>query len=223
MVHHGGDNSAGLYAYTLQVVDIRSGWSERKAFLGRNEGAVKQAMEELLQKVPFAVKRVHFDNGSEFINEGMIALLKRLYAGTIQIERSRPYQKNDNRYIEERNRHQVRDTIGYGRLDTPEQVKLLNEIYERQRWYNNLYQPMMHLSEKGMKTVNGIVTIKRKHTDILTPYARVIRLNENGVGNQVLEDIRKQYETTNLVKLVADMERKTQQLWNLPNAATTKG
>ena len=147
LVHHGGASSAGEYAHTLQLVDVATGWSERVALLGRGQAAMEAAFRTALARLPFALVELHPDNGSEFFN----AHLKRLYGEMVtglQLSRSRPFHKNDNRFVEQKNDSLVRQLVGYQRLETPEQVEALNALYTDMGVYYNLFQPVLRLAEK---------------------------------------------------------------------------
>ena len=119
LVHHCGATSSGQYVCTLQMVDIATGWSERVAVLGRSYLVMQDAFERILQRLPFAVRELHPDNGSEFLNHHLLRFWTRSMPG-LEVSRSRPYQKNDNRFVEQKNfvfgtRLSGSSTIRYGR------------------------------------------------------------------------------------------------------------
>ena len=99
LVHHGGESAAGEYGHTLQLIDVATGWSERVMLLGRGQQAMEQAFTQVLERLPFAVKELHPDNGSEFFNAHLVRFWKEKVTG-VKLSRSRPYQKNDNRNVE---------------------------------------------------------------------------------------------------------------------------
>lgn len=92
LVHHGGESTTGEYGYTLQLIDVATGWSEREALLGRGQRAMQAAFEHVLSRLPFAVVELHPDNGSEFFNAHLVAFWKEKVVG-VQLSRSRPYQR----------------------------------------------------------------------------------------------------------------------------------
>ena len=119
LVHHCGGTTSGQYVYTLQMVDIATGWSERIAILGRSYLVMQDAFERILQRLPFAVCELHPDNGGEFLNHHLLRYWSDAMPG-VALSRSRPYQKNDNRFVEQKNSSLVQRlpgpaTIGYSR------------------------------------------------------------------------------------------------------------
>src|SRR5437660_3426352 len=148
LVHHSGESSAGEYGHTLQLIDVATGWSERVMLLGRGYQAMREAFEQVSKRVPFAIKELHPDNGPEFFNWHLVRYWKEQVTG-VQLSRSRPYHKNDNRNVEQKNDTLVRQYFGTLRLDTPEQLEAVNALYERMWLYYNLFQPVMNLSEEN--------------------------------------------------------------------------
>jgi transposase InsO family protein len=154
LVHHCGVSASGEYVHTLQVVDIATGWSERAALLGRSYRAMEDAFRRILRRLPFAVIEIHPDNGSEFFNAHLLRFFGEAVHG-VRLSRSRPYHKNDNRIVEQKNGSLVRSFLGYERLDTVAQTLALNRLYEKMGWYCNLFQPVLHLQEKVYLPAEG--------------------------------------------------------------------
>lgn len=169
LVQHSGPVAEGEYAYTLQLIDIATGWSERVALLGRSQRAMGVAMRRVLQRLPFAMLRLHPDNGSEFFNNNLLRLLGREVTG-LQLMRSRPYHKNDNRFVEQKNYTLVRAYLGHERFDTPGQVAALNELYEQMWIYYNLFQPVMRLRQKQFDDGK----LRRCWDQAATPFQRLM-------------------------------------------------
>ncbi|MGG4034307.1 DDE-type integrase/transposase/recombinase [Paenibacillus cisolokensis] len=120
LVEHNGGSSLGQFAYTLSVVDIVTGYSRRRAILGRGQQVVFQALQYILDAWPMKPWGIHSDNGSEFMNNHLRRYCKdRGFTFT----RSRPYRKNDNAHVEQKNRQYVREVVGYERYDTPQDVE----------------------------------------------------------------------------------------------------
>ena len=117
--------------------------SERVMLLGRGYQAMEVAFKQVLERLPFAVKELHPDNGAEFFNDHLVRFFKERVSG-IKLSRSRPYQKNDNRHVEQKNDTLVRRYFGELRLDTPEHIAAGNALYEQMRLYYNLFQPVLH-------------------------------------------------------------------------------
>ena len=150
LVAHCGSTTAGTYLNTLTTTDLATGWSECLALASKTQLAVSQAIQILRERLPFPLLGVDSDNGSEFINE---TLLRYCQAEHITFTRSRPYQKNDQAHVEQKNWSVVRHTIGYDRLETPEELALLNSIYADLRLYINFFQPQLKLV--GKERIDG--------------------------------------------------------------------
>lgn len=151
LVHHCGISSSGQYVHTLQMTDVACGWSERTAVFGRSYLAIQDAFERILARLPFPVKEIHPDNGSEFFNDHIMTFWYGI-SPQLKFSRSRPWQKNDNRFVEQKNDSLVRAYLGYRRLDTVEHANLLNHLYDLMWLYSNFFQPVMHLKEKISST-----------------------------------------------------------------------
>jgi hypothetical protein len=172
LVQHCGSSSHGEYVHTLQLVDVASGWSERVALLGRSYRVMEDGFRRILVRLPFPIRGLHPDNGSEFFNHHMA----RFWAAYPQIEisRSRPYHKNDNRFVEQKNRTLVRDYVGDIRLDTVAQTQALERLYQQLWLFNNCFQPCLRLcSKEALAATNDHPgRIRRRHT-ALTPWQRL--------------------------------------------------
>jgi len=147
LVHHCGVSASGHYVHTLQMVDVATGWSERVAVLGRSYGVMQDAFRRILARLPFPVREIHPDNGSEFFNQHLLRFWRERVSG-VHLSRSRAWQKNDNRFVEQKNDTLVRAYLGYDRLDTVAQTNLLNQVYEAMWLYYNFFQPVLRLAEK---------------------------------------------------------------------------
>jgi hypothetical protein len=143
LVAHGGDSSDGEFAHSLNLTDIHTTWVETRAVLGRGQHAVREALEEMRQTLPFALRGIDSDNGSEFINGQMVGYCD---GRDINFTRSRPYKKDDNAHIEQKNWTHVRKLIGWDRYDTPESVRAMNDLFRNElRLFMNLFQPSVKL------------------------------------------------------------------------------
>ncbi len=146
LVSHSGEVAAGLWIYTLCATDLSTGWTERVGIMGTGQTGVLAAVEQIRIQLPFPLLGLHPDSGGEFINWQLFAYCQ---AHQIAFSRSRPYHKNDNAHVEQKNWTLVRRLIGYQRLDTPGQLRWLNQLYtELLRPYNNCFQPVMKLVKK---------------------------------------------------------------------------
>ena len=169
LVHHSGPSSAGQYLHTLQMVDVATAWSERAAVLGRSYQVMADGFERSQARLPFGIVEVHPDNGAEFLND-LLVQLWREKAKIPELLRSRPYHKNDNRFVEQKNDSLVRAYVGYVRLDTVRQAILLNLIYDRLWLYDNFFQPVLRLAEKEVVTTATGHRIKRHFDRPQTPF-----------------------------------------------------
>ena len=176
-VHHCGPTASGEYAYTLQMIDVATGWSERRAVLGRSYLVMEDAFLCSLARLPFPVRQIHPDNGGEFLNHHMLHFWGEIVQG-ITLSRSRPYHKNDNPRVEQKNSSLVRAYVGHDRIDSVVQVLAVNELYDDLWLYNNLFQPVMHLVEKEVIREDGkTVRVKRHYDDARTPFDRLCQTN----------------------------------------------
>jgi hypothetical protein len=174
LVHHCGPHTEGEYVYTLQIVDVTTGWSGRRAILGRSYMVVADALYYLAHQIPFPILEVHPDNGSEFLNAHLLRFLDQHYP---EWERSRchPGTPNDNRYVEQKNYTLVRAFLGDVRLDTVRQTRYLNHIYDHMHAYHNFIQPVMRQTAKEWvpnADGSGGYT-RRRHDDAAPPVVRL--------------------------------------------------
>lgn len=174
LVHHCGDQTVGEYVYTLQMVDVATGWSGRRAILGRSYIVMADALYYLFHQLPFPVLEVHPDNGSEFLNQQLLRFLKQFYPA-LDYSRSHPGTPNDNRFVEQKNSTLVRAFLGDVRLDTVQQTRFLNRIYDRMHHYHNFIQPVMHqIDKQWVPNAEGDGGyIRRRHDEALPPLVRL--------------------------------------------------
>jgi hypothetical protein len=170
LVEHNGGSSSGHYAATLSVVDVVSGWSRRRAVLGKSQAVVHEALQRLLSEWPTPVWGLHSDNGTEFLNNHLIRYCQQ---HAITYHRSRAYRKNDNAHVEQKNRQLVREVVGYARYDHFSDVHWLNGVYELLDEYVNLVLPSQKLIGK---TRHGAKVHKRYDT-ARTPLERLQEIN----------------------------------------------
>ncbi len=166
LVPHSGDRADGEFAYTLNLTDIQTTWVESGAVLGKGQVRVCTQLDALRRQLPFALAGIDSDNGPEFINAHLVR-----YCATQQIQftRGRPYKKDDNAHIEQKNWTHVRKLVGYERYDTAEAVAALNAVYADHRLLQNLFLPTVKLLRKervGSK-------VRRRYDAPQTPLARV--------------------------------------------------
>jgi hypothetical protein len=169
-VAHCGESLAGLFAYTLDFVDIATGWTEQRAVWGKGETGVLEQIDDLEKMLPFPLLGFDCDNGSEFLNHPLLRhFTQRKHP--VRFTRSRAYHKDDNAHVEQKNWTHVRQWLGYERLDNPQVVPLLNDLYTTEwRLFHNFFCPSVKLIAKERI---GSKTIKR-HDAPKTPYQRIL-------------------------------------------------
>ncbi len=212
LVHHCGAVTVGEYVHTLQLVDIATGWSERVAVLGRSQGAMVEGFRRVRARLPFAITHLHPDNGSEFFNDHLIRYFGEEVTG-LRLSRSRPFRKNDNRFVEQKNATLVRAYVGYERLDTKGQCAALNALYDQLWVYYNLFQPVLHLV--GKEVVNG--KLRRRWDLAQTPYQRL--LASGILSPQQEARLAALYAKTNPRQLREAIYQAVERLWQHPNSA----
>jgi len=210
-VAHCGNSMAGMFVFTLNCVDIASGWVEQRAVWGKGETGVKDAMESIENALPFPILGFDCDNGSEFLNWHLIKFFtdrKR----PVQFTRSRPYHKNDNAHIENKNWTNVRQYIGYERFEDARLVDLLNDLYQNE-WtdYFNFFIPSVKLIEK--KRIGS--KIKKIHDDASTPYQRLMKSRH--IETQTKERLKAKFETLNPFDIQSKMFVKIKRIMKLVN------
>jgi hypothetical protein len=215
LVFHSGSDASGEFGHTLQMIDVYSGWSERVAILGRSYRVMEDGFRRILRRVPFTISHIHPDNGSEFFNDHMRTFWAQY--PHIELSRSRPYQKNDNRFVEQKNSSLVRRYLGDIRLDTVAQIQALNAIYGKLWLYNNAFQPSLRLIEKTYvpATEKKPARLKRKYS-ALTPWQRLCSAQVVAPDIQQLLQLR--IDITNPRQLRQDIYAALDQLFNLPTA-----
>jgi len=173
LVHHGGQSSQGDYVHTIQMIDVATGWSERVAALGRSFVVMENGFQYISQRLLFPVRELHPDNGSEFFNHHMLSFWPNCFPG-LTLSRSRPWHKNDNRFVEQKNDTLVRQYFGDQRFDTVAQTHAMNKLYDQMWVYYNFFQPVMRLREKiVLPNPEGKRRVLRLFDTARTPFDRL--------------------------------------------------
>ena len=161
LVAHCGSSMAGSFVWTLVLTDIASGWTEGVPLLVREAGVVVDAVDRLRGALPFPLRGIDTDNGSEFLNEVLIGFCKE---HGIELTRSRPYRKNDQAWVEQKNGAVVRRLVGYGRLEGMPGAEALARLYSAARLFVNVFQPSFKLAEKtrGSAPASTSATTRRR-------------------------------------------------------------
>lgn len=204
-VAHCGEQLAGEFIYSLDMVEIATGWSEQVAVMGKGETGIVRAIEEIKYGLPFALKGLDSDTGSEFVNWHMVKWCKE---NDLFFTRSRPYYKNDNAYVEQKNYTHIRKWMGYGRFDTPEQLIAINDLYRNElRLFSNFFRPVMKIKSK--EKVNNSLC-RKKYDEAQTPYQRLMATKQT--PPETKQRLQKLYESLNPMKLKATIEAKLKRL-----------
>jgi transposase InsO family protein len=208
-VSHSGNNGEGTFGYTVNQTDILTTWVESRAVLGKGEEAVVDALDEMAKAFPFPIKGIDSDNGSEFINWH---LFRYCQSKQIQPFRGRPYKKDDNAHIEQKNWTHVRKIMGWDRYDTQGAVDAMNDLYRNElSLFMNLFLPSMKLQKK--KRVGSKLT--RVYDEPKTPLQRV---EDSKQGDQTkIEALKKLRERTDPFSLAHTIDTKLERIYNLAN------
>ena len=211
-VAHCGESLSGMFAYTIDTVDIATTWTEQRATWGKGETGVLKQIEDIEKALPFPLLGFDSDNGSEFLNRTLFKhFTKRKHP--VQFTRSRAYHKDDNAHVEQKNWTHVRQWLGYQRLDNPLAVPLLNDLYRREwRVFHNFFCPSVKLLDKQRI---GSKTIKRYDVP-KTPCQRVV---ESPYIPQKTKDAMTKYlETLNPFLLKKALQEKLKKIFSLSSS-----
>jgi hypothetical protein len=204
LVAHCGSQNKGSYLNTLVLTDIASGWIECAALLVREQTLVVHALEKITERLPILLRGLDTDNGTEFINGSLIAYCDQ--AG-ITFTRCRPYKKNDQCFVEQKNGAVVRRWIGYDRFEGAAACTLLSQLYEPLRGYLNFFQPSLKLLTK---TRNG-AHVHKTYDDAQTPCQRLLACPD--VDQTVKVALREQFQNLDPVRLLDQIEQLQDALW----------
>ena len=204
-VSHNGGDPAGEFISSLDLVEIYSGWSEQYAVMGKGKKGIVASVDNARQTVPFALKGLDSDGGSEFINWHMVDYCANNNLG---FTRSRPDRSNDNAYVEQKNYTHIRRWLGYRRYDTQKQLKLINDLYRNElRLFNNFFRPVMKIASK--EKVNNSVC-KKKYDFAQTPYQRLI--DSKQISEEKKKELKKLYLSLNPVQLKKVIDAKIKKI-----------
>ena len=207
LVAHCGDSAAGEFLHTLNVVDIDTRWTEPVALPNKGQKATFEGIMTMRQRFPFPLLGIDSDSGSEFIN---YHLYNYCQDEKITFTRARPYKKNDQAHVEQRNWTVVRQVVGYARYESSEALILLNVIYDDLRLFVNFFQPVMKLVNKtrvGSK-------VRKKYDTAQTPFQRALASQD--VESVVKEQLQELFLTLNPAELRRRIEANLAKLWRFP-------
>jgi len=206
LVAHCGQTTEGQYVNTLTCVDLSTGWIECLAVRQRTQQAVFEAIQAMRTRLPFPLLGLDSDNGSEFIND---LLYHYCLAEKITFTRSRPYQKNDQAHVEQKNWSVVRRLIGYDRFETETEQNLLESIYENLRLYANFFQPVLKLVSKEHVDKKLI----KRYDQAATPFQRVLAAKD--IPLETKARLTHLYVQLNPVQLRTTIDAKVAKLWKI--------
>jgi hypothetical protein len=216
-VAHCGSSLSGVFANTLTITDLLSGWTGNRCALGKEAPDILDKIKEIRSDLPFKMVGFACDNGSEFINHALVGYMEKNKEGKVKFVRRRPYKKNDAAHVEQKNDATVRQLIGYSRIESREIVTLLNEIY-RDYWnpYLNFFCPAMKLKQKIR--IGG--KLRKIYDEPKTPYDRL--MNHQAMTDLQKESLRTRMEGLDPLRLGQGLEKKLEQLFKLLRDETIK-
>jgi hypothetical protein len=206
LVAHCGSTTEGQYLNTLTCTDLCTGWTEVVGLLHRSQEIVSEALQQVRQRLPFPLLGIDSDNGGEFINE---LLYRYCLNEHITFTRSRPYQKNDQAHVEQKNWSVVRHTVGYDRWETMQELILLESVYDDLRPYLNFFQPSLKLIAK--ERIGN--QIRKRYDPAKTPYRRV--LERQDISLEAKAQLMNSYLQLNPAELRRRMDQKIAKLWKI--------
>ena len=211
LVAHCGDSTQGMFANTLDFTDIATGWTEQRAVWGKGQTGVVDQIHHVEPILPFPILGFDSDNGSEFLNDHLLRYFTNRKR-PIQFTRSRAYHKDDNAHVEQKNWTHVRQWLGYDRLDNPDVVPALNNLYTKEwRLFHNFFCPSVKLIDKeriGSKTIT-------RHDSPKTPYQRI--MESPYINDSVKRSLTKQLEFLNPFLLRKAMDKKLKKIFSINN------
>lgn len=206
LVAHCGSEPRGEYLFTLNATDVKTGWTECWAVRNKARIHTLEAMKSIEKRLPFPLRGIDSDNGSEFINQHFLNYCKDK---KICFTRSRPNHSNDGCYVEQKNWSVVRKMIGYGRLEGQGAVDTLNHYYELLSVLNNFFLP----SQKLIQRVRDGSRVIRKHDLAITPYRRL--LVEDILCPQQKEELHQFFQALDLLSIQKEMGELLAQIQSL--------
>ena len=199
LVLHCGETLDGFYVCSLVVVDVATGWTEPRAVWGKGHQRVAAAMHSARMRFPMPLRELHTDNGGEFINHVLQPYCAR---EGIAFTRGRPYKKNDQAYVEQKNWSVVRRLVGYRRYSSQVAYEGLSELYDLVRLYVNFFQPIRRLVDKHR---DGAKVIKH-YDEAATPYRRLVAAGTLPKGKQ--QQMANLFGALDPVKLRSDIDER---------------
>ena len=214
LVAHGGESAKGEYLHSLTMTDVATGWTECLALRNRGQQAVFRALVRARGRLPFPLLGLDSDNGVEFINAHLLRYCQQEH---LTFTRSRPYKKNDQAYVEQKNWSIVRQLVGYGRYEGERAYEALQALYDVVRLYTNFFQPSLKLVSK--ERIGG--KVKKKYDAAQTPYQRVLVCEQVTPADKAT--LQQEYLTLNPVTLLRRIRQQQALLWKLASVSLEEG
>ncbi len=202
-VVHCGSSLAGDMAWTVNWTDVATLWGGRRSQWNKGQKATQESLSNIRDKLPFVMLGAHPDTGSEFVNWLLQGWCEEQ---GIELTRSRPYHKNDNAYVEQKNGHVVRRFLGYTRYDCKAVIPVMNELYDVLDVYLNHFVP----SRKCIEKVRIGSKYKRQYDKAQTPYQRV--LAHEAIDQAVKDKLKAEHEQLNPLILKKKVDTLTTQI-----------
>lgn len=201
-VAHCGGSLAGSFVWSLTYTDLASTWTEGRAVYNKGAQGVLEQTRHVEHSLPFALLGLDFDNGGEWLNWHLIRYLQERHA-PVRVTRSRPYHSDDNAHVEQKNWMWPRQLLGYGRLEDPQVVPLINTLFI-EVWgpLHNFFLPSMKLVKKWRVGAKW----KRQHDAAQTAYQRLLRLG--GLSASTQRRLRDQFESLDPFALHQALDRR---------------
>jgi integrase-like protein len=206
LVLHCGETLDGLYCTTLVAVDVATTWTELQAIWGLHHQRVTGGIQAIYQRLPFPLRAWHSDNGSEFINHCLLGWCRRY---GVRFTRGRPYRKNDQAWVEQRNGLVVRRLVGYDRYSSRAAQTVLQRLYGLLRLQHNFFRPVRKLRSK--RRVGSRVT--KRYDAALTPYQRVLATGRLTAAQRLA--LEQQFHALDPIALARDIQQTLDVLWKL--------
>lgn len=214
-VAHCGNSLAGDFIWSLTLTDIDSGWTENRATWNHGAEGVVTQIRDIEARLPFALQGFDCDNGSEFLNYHLVRYFTERPEKPVPFTRSRPYHKNDNAHVEQKNWSHVRQLFGYDRFENRELVSLMNDLYAND-WsaYQNHFCPTLKLLEK--QRINS--KYRKRYEPPKTPYQRL--LESEHISAEAKQALRRAHESFDPFKLKRTIERKLRAIFKRVKVTT---
>lgn len=206
LVAHCGDSAGGDFVHTLMLVDVATGWTDFEPLAHKSQKAVTAAIDRIRKRLPYPMLGLDSDNGAEFIN-GTLARYCALHH--ITFTRSRPYKKNDQPYVEQKNWSVVRQMVGYERYEGPRAARQMQRLYDQLRTYVNYFQPLMKMTTK--KRIGS--RLYKQYDTARTPYQRVLDVPEASAESKAA--LQRQFLSLNPAAHLRLIHQLQEQLWRL--------